>query len=161
VYILTSQELIESGTLELYCLGLSTKEEQRIVEQQVEGNELLENYILELEARIRAYFNNDFVEPPEGLREIIALRTGSDPTTKPKHTFSKKESKIGQAGGPYLEIEVDDTHIKVHKYWRPAFITVLILSKVFLIGGLYFYFKSNSLQEEVERLRTELLNSLR
>jgi hypothetical protein len=42
----------------------------------------------------------------------------------------------------------------VHKLWRPAFIAVFILSKIFLIAGLYFYFKSVSPQEELQKIKT-------
>ncbi|WP_353717698.1 hypothetical protein [Dyadobacter sp. 676] len=46
--------------------------------------------------------------------------------------------------------------MKVHKLWRPAFIAVFILSKIFLIAGLYFYFKSVAQQEELEKIKTEM-----
>ena len=52
-----------------------------------------------------------------------------------------------------MHVDVDETHIRVHKYWRPAFIAVFVLSKIFLILGLYYYFKASSLEKEMLRMQ--------
>jgi hypothetical protein len=56
----------------------------------------------------------------------------------------------------YLEVEYDNTHIKVHKFWRPAFIAVFVLSKIFLVLAVYFYFKAESLIKENAKLQQEV-----
>lgn len=46
-----------------------------------------------------------------------------------------------------------NVHIRVHKYWRYIFITVFILSKIFLILAIYYFIKYNAAIRETERLQ--------
>ena len=130
-------------------MGFTDREEQRQIREMVEGDDELEGYVADLEAGMRRYFDHDSVNPPEAAREIVQLRTGK----KEKHTY---QTPPASNHTQYLDVEVNDTHIKVHKFWRPAFIAVFILSKIFLIAGLYFYFKSASQAEELNKLKTQV-----
>ncbi|WP_031530436.1 hypothetical protein [Dyadobacter crusticola] len=145
-----TQEFIESGILEAHLLGLTNQEEQTKVRQMVESDQALEEYVVELEAGINQYFVRESVTPPEDVREVVKLRSTRD--KKARQEFSNAEKTDRQ----YLDVEVNDTHIKVHKFWRPAFIAVFILSKIFLIAGLYYYFKTVSQEEELERLKMQV-----
>lgn len=149
---MSKQEFIESGILESHLMGLANAEEQEQVAEMILADRELYEYVSELEEDIKQYFADGSVRPPEAVREIILLRSirekkgrDSNGTTEPIQT------------NEYLNVEVNDTHMKVHKLWRPAFIAVFILSKIFLIAGLYFYFKSLSQQEELEKIKTEML----
>ncbi|TLU99607.1 hypothetical protein FEN17_20790 [Dyadobacter luticola] len=130
-------------------MGFTNREEQEQVRQMMLVDRELETYVADLEADMRGYFAEDAVMPPAVVRELIELRSQRE--KKEKHQFDDKTSD-----SQYLNVEVNDTHIKVHKNWRPAFIAVFILSKIFLIAGLYFYFKSVSQQEELQRLKTQI-----
>ena len=66
-----------------------------------------------------------------------------------------RKSTTGDRDDQYVTVEVNDTHIQVHKYWRPAFIAVFVLSKIFLISGLYYYFKADSMERELNQLRQQ------
>ncbi|WP_439558819.1 hypothetical protein [Dyadobacter sp.] len=145
-----TQEFIESGILEAHLLGLTNQDEQTQVRQMVEADQMLEEYVVELEAGINQFFEKESVNPPEAIREVVRLRSTRD--KKARQEFSNAE----KADRQYLEVEVNDTHIKVHKFWRPAFIAVFILSKIFLIAGLYYYFKTVSQEEELERLKIQV-----
>jgi hypothetical protein len=148
---LNTQDFIQSGILESYALGLANKDEQAQVQQLAEGDHRISSQLMDVEDGIRRYFDNESVTPPSEVREIIQLRADK----KQKHTFDKT---VRNDSKQFLEVEVNDTHIKVHKFWRPAFIAVFILSKIFLIAGLYLYFKSASQQEELVRLKQEIQN---
>ena len=147
---------MESGVLESYLLGLSSRDEQEQVRQQIAGDQELSERLVDLEVRLKAYFTRNAVPPPPEIREILVLRNTETEITKPRHVFNRAKSEDTKSNNQYLDVEVNDTHIKVHKYWRPAFIAVFILSKIFLIAGLYYYFKSANLQEEIVRLKTEI-----
>jgi hypothetical protein len=149
---LKTQEFIESGILESHLLGFATNEEKEQVRQMMLKDRELADYVLGLESDIRRYFQDESVSPPTAVREIIELRSFRERKEKQEFKSTDKNSKT-----PYLDIEVSDTHIKVHKFWRPAFIAVFILSKLFLIAGLYYYFKSASQAEELQRLKTQQL----
>ena len=145
---MSKQEFIESGILESHLMGLANEEEQaQVAEMMLTDSEMAE-YVNDLEYDIKRYFAEGSVPPPEAVREIILLRS-----IREKKGRNSYEEPVDAK--QYLDVEVNDTHMKVHKLWRPAFIAVFILSKIFLIAGLYFYFKSVAQQEEIEKIKTE------
>jgi hypothetical protein len=152
---LEAKELIASGILEAHVLGLANKEEQDLVKRMVEDNQELADYLVDIETDMTRYFNGTAVLPPPGLREIVHLRS-RESQQKKRHVFNQKTAGDERSANKFLDIEVNDTHIKVHKYWRPAFIGVFILSKIFLITGLYYYFKTVNQDQQIEKLKTEI-----
>ncbi|MEA5427120.1 hypothetical protein [Arcicella lustrica] len=152
-----NQEYIQSGILESYLLGLVSEEEQKEVEQKILVDSEISEALQALEMNIANYYTKNAVPPPTVVRDAILLnaqKTELDKWTYQQHSSKQQTTQAEQA--KYLEVEVNDTHIKVHKYWRPAFIAVFILSKVFLIAALYLYFKADSLTKENERLKQEI-----
>jgi anti-sigma-K factor RskA len=149
---LKNQELIQSGVLESYVLGIASQEEQDYIAQMIDRNTELEAYVVSLEATIKEYFANGSITPPSEVRDVLTLRDAD--VKKTKHTYSQAKQEPAKVN--YLDVEVNETHIKVHKYWRPAFIAVFILSKIFLIAGLYFYFKTVNLEQKIEKNKTEV-----
>jgi hypothetical protein len=148
---LSKQEFIESGILESHLMGLASDEEQQLVAEMMLSDSEMSGYVNELEDDIKHYFTEGSVPPPEAVREIILLRSIRE--KKGRSSYDVGETADVKQ---YLDVEVNDTHMKVHKLWRPAFIAVFILSKIFLIAGLYFYFKSVAQQEEIEKIKTEM-----
>ena len=132
-------------------MGLANAEEREQVAEMMLADRELSEYVAGLEEDIKRYFAGGAVQPPDAVREIILLRSIREKKGRSNHD-NAEPAKPNQ----YLEVEVNDTHIKVHKFWRPAFIAVFILSKIFLIAGLYFYFKSVSQEKELEKIKTEI-----
>jgi len=151
---LENREFIESGYLESYVLGLATEVEKELVSQKLLADQNISSYLIDLETDIKKYFDGTSVVPPSEVREIIHLRNLKGDIQKEKHVFNRAPKNEEKKNNEYLDIEVNDTYIKVHKYWRPAFIAVFVLSKIFLIAGLYYYFKTTSLEQEILRLKT-------
>ncbi|WP_291042862.1 hypothetical protein [Dyadobacter sp. 50-39] len=148
---MSKQEFIESGILESHLMGLASEDEQQLVAEMMLSDVEMSMYVNDLEEDIKRYFAQGSVPPPEAVREIILLRS-----IREKKGRSSYHTEEKAAAKQYLDVEVNDTHMKVHKLWRPAFIAVFILSKIFLIAGLYFYFKSLAQQEEIEKIKTEM-----
>ena len=148
---MSKQEFIESGILESHLLGLANEDEQLVVAEMMLSDNEMSEYVNDLEQDIKRYFAQGSVPPPEAVREIILLRSIRE-KKGPSSNNAAEKADVKQ----YLDVEVNDTHMKVHKLWRPAFIAVFILSKIFLIAGLYFYFKSVAQQEEIEKIKTEM-----
>ncbi|MBD2757546.1 hypothetical protein [Spirosoma validum] len=148
---------LTSGILEAYLLGVIAEKEKDELERELATDPDLLAQLDELEANMEDYFIRNSVTPPPSVREKIELRLSETEiekwedvnTTEPNPKAKKSQS----TESPYVQVEIDDTHIRVHKLWRTAFIAVFILSKVFLILGLYYYFKSSSLEQEVDRLK--------
>lgn len=154
-----NNQLIESGILESYLLGLASESEQSDVKYYADADPELMHYIFDLDKDLQSFFLTNSVPPPPEIRDQLELRVGRNELQKngeSRDSGSKK--KVYTEEKPkedYLEIEVNDTHIRVHKLWRPAFFIVFLLSKVFLILALYYFFKTGSLEDELNRLRQQ------
>lgn len=143
---------IESGILETYVLGLASDVQQDEVERYAQISPEVSLALKDIEKIINQQFSASI--PPPNVRQRIEeneyhrlKKWGFNDQNHNKNT--KEESK-------YLEVEVNDTHIRVHKNWRPAFIAVFVLSKIFLATALYFYFKSDSLNKDNLKLQQEI-----
>lgn len=153
---MNTQDFIESGILESYLLGFASEEEQHAINQQLLASSAFSDYVGEFEQKAQRYFLKNAIPPPPAIRDVIQLRTDKTDIEKAgKHTYYDVP-KEKQFKDEYLNVEVNDTYIKVHKWWRPAFVAVFVLSKIFLIAGLYYYFKSVNQEKELEKLRTEI-----
>lgn len=155
------RELIESGILESYLLGLATESEQMEVMRRADEDTDVQDCLFGLDKDIQSFFLTNSVPPPPEIRNELELLVGKheiQKNGKSQHSGNKK--KVAADKDDYLEIEVNDTHIKVHKLWRPAFFIVFILSKIFLILALYYFFKASSLEEEIVRLKQQNIEIL-
>jgi hypothetical protein len=155
---LNTQAYIKSGILEAYLIGIASEEDVKEVEAMKVAYPEISMALSDLQTDIVEYFHTSAITPPPVLRN--ELRLDYPQTEIKKWDFSQQgtnfQEKNKDSKDRYVEVEFDNTHIKVHKYWRPAFIGVFILSKIFLVLALYFYFKSDSLQQENLRLKQEL-----
>lgn len=148
------QAYIESGILESYILGLVSDEQQKDVERYTQTYPEVSLALKDLENVINTHFSASV--PPPTIRQRVK-EFDHDSLKKwdfNEQSHSKKATQKEDI--KYLEVEVSDTHLRVHKYWRPAFIAVFILSKIFLAAALYFYFKSDSLNKENLKLQQEI-----
>lgn len=159
---MNTQAYIKSGILEAYLIGIASEEDVKEVETMKVAYPEISIALSDLQSDIIEHFQTSAITPPPVLRYNLILDTPQ--TEIKKWDFAQQgtnfQEKNSNSKDSYVEVEFDNTHIKVHKYWRPAFIGVFILSKIFLVLALYFYFKSDSLQQENLRLKQELKVSL-
>ena len=155
---MNTQAYIQSGILEAYIIGIASDEDVKEVEAMQATYPEISLALNNLQTDIIQYFHTSAITPPPTLRNDLLFEKPQNDIKKWDFTQQgtnfqgkKQDSKDG-----YVEVEFDNTHIKVHKYWRPAFIGVFVLSKIFLALALYYYFKSDSLQQENLRLKQEL-----
>lgn len=150
---------LKSGILEAYLLNLVTDSEKEEVERLLTTDDDVLAELTELEVDMEGYFLRNAVPPPPGVREAVELRIRETEVTKwkePSHSQPHQQATASQPAEPsYVHVEVNNTHIQVHKNWRTAFIAIFILSKVFLILGLYYYFKASSQEQEISRLKAQ------
>lgn len=148
---------LTSGVLESYLLGLVSSEEKEQLEHVLATDPDVLAELNELEVQMEQYFLENGVPPPPGVKMAIEQRINKPEIEKweqDTHTHTNQSQARTEAPKPnYIDVEVDNTHIRVHKHWKTAFIAIFILSKVFLILGLYYYFKSSSQQDEIQRLK--------
>lgn len=150
-----THQYIASGVLEAYLLGLASEEEEHEVQQMKVLYPEISSALNDLEVAIETFCLESAVPPPPGTWELIEARTTSREIKKRESVNHNQKTAEPQPEKPdYLEVAFSDTYIRVHKYWRIAFVAVFILSKIFLIAGLYYYFKADSQNQEIERLKT-------
>ena len=137
-----------------------SKEEKDELERVLTTDPDVLDELNELEIQMESYFLANAVPPPPGIRAAIEQRINKTEIQKresdPHSRFNQPTPEAEPTRPNYVNVEFSNTHIQVHKNWRTAFIAVFILSKVFLILGLYFYFKSNSQEQEITRLKANL-----
>ncbi len=108
----------------------------------------------EVEAGLETFLQNNAVPPPPNVSSAIWQRIGGTEILKhePRPYYAPPTPEPARSG--YVDVEVSDSYMRVHKNWRAAFITVFVLSKIFLIAGLYYYFKADSQTQEIDRLKS-------
>lgn len=137
-----------------------SKEEKQELERVLATDPDVLAELTELEIQMEDYFLVNAVPPPPGIKAAIEQRINKTDIQKrnpDEHSrFNQTIPEPEPAKPGYVNVEFSDTHIRVHKNWRTAFVAIFILSKIFLILGLYFYFKSNSQEQEIVRLKAGL-----
>ena len=150
---------LTSGILESYLSGLVSNEQKEELDRVLTTDLDVLAELNEIEVHIEQYLLDNGVPPPPGLTVAIEQRIGGTEIQKhetdSQSRFDSPTPEPQPSTSNYIDVEVNDTHIRVHKNWRTAFIAVFILSKVFLILGLYYYFKSGSQADEIIRLKTK------
>lgn len=155
------KQFIESGILEAYFTGSATAEEEQEVLSMKQAYpevqhefELLEQDMLKL-ADLMA------VPPPPGLWNRIennineiTVRTTQQPQPYREYHESHQQASPKQPG--YIEVDAQNTHMRVHKVWRWVFAAVFILGKIFLATAIYFYLENRQAQENIKELKQQL-----
>lgn len=146
---------LTDSLLKPYLAGRATEAEKAELERLLTEDPDILADIQDVEVDLELYLQQQAVPPPPNMGSTIWQRLNKDELTKwqPESRTNTPPPTPEPPKSPYIDVEVSDTHIRVHKNWRAAFIAVFILSKIFLILGLYYYFKSNSQEQEIERLK--------
>ncbi|CCH02622.1 hypothetical protein FAES_4623 [Fibrella aestuarina BUZ 2] len=143
------------GLLEAYLLGVLSEAEREEARQLFATDPDVMAQLDELELAMEAHFLESAVPPPPSVGLALQERLFGSELKKwePETTQAPPPPEPEPSRSPYIDVEVSDTYLRVHKYWRAAFIAVFVLSKIFLVFGLYQYFKANSLEQEILRLK--------
>ena len=150
-------QYLTDGLLESYTLGTLSPDNRRDAAQLIATDPDLAPDLEELEVEMEQYLMRQAVPPPPGVKTALQQRLVGADIQKWEETYEPHTQKIPRPEpnrSPYVDVEVSDTHLRVHKNWRTALILIFVLSKVFLAFGFYQYFKANSLEQEIERLKT-------
>jgi len=150
---------LTSGVLESYLLGLVSNGEKEEMDRVLSTDPDVLAELNALEIQMELYFLDNAVPPPPGIKTAVEQRINGTAIQKQRSDdqsrFSQPTPEPQPSKPSYIDAEVSDTHIRVHKNWRTALIAIFILSKVFLILGLYYYVKSSGQEQEIIRLKTD------
>lgn len=148
-------QYLTDGLLESHVLGALSGQDRAQAETLIATDPDLALQLEELELGMEQYFTQNAVPPPPAIKAALQERLFGAEVQKwqePHESFTKETPQPEPNRSAYIDVEVSDTHMRVHKNWRAAFIAVFILGKIFLAFGLYQYFKANSLEQEIQRL---------
>lgn len=147
--------------LEAYVTGSATQEEEREIlyftQKYPEVKQALEQLELDMElmAAVMA------IPPPPGAWDkidsaiddiILREQTAPNPfKERQEQSFRPKED-----APRYIDADIQDSHMRVHKAWKWVFAAVFILGKIFLATAIYFYLENRQAQQQIQELKTEV-----
>ena len=158
------QQYINSGILEAYVTGSASEQEVKELLYMKANYPEVNIALNELENDMELIAQQMAITPPartwdkisEDIDEII-LRQKSDPDQfreredNNHHNFTKPDN-----GPHYIEVETENSYMKVHKAWKWVFAAVFVLGKIFLAFAIYFYLENRQAKLQLNDLKTEL-----
>jgi len=150
---LNIEQYITSGIIESYVMGLASPEEAAQLERLLPFYSELQSAISDFSFQLELYAIQHEEPPPPGVFEKIRDRVRELPAVRdPTYRSNERTSK---RAGEYIHVRESSTHIRVHKYWRIAFICIFILAKLLLAGFLFFYISFRRSQQDLQSLRDQ------
>lgn len=149
---------IDSGILQNYALGLTSPAEVATLEKLLPLYPDLQDALWDWEMKLEQYAIQHQTPPPEGTWELIADRIRELPATRPAYGQNGHSNgqETKEKEEEYLSVKHHSSTIRVHKYWRPAFIIIFILSKIFLALSIYYYLQYKHTQKDIQSLQQQL-----
>jgi hypothetical protein len=155
------QEYIESGILEMYVLGAATDAESEELLYYKEQYPEVKTALSELELDMERVAKQMAIMPPPGtwdkiedqINELATIRE-IEPFKFRQYSDNKRADDNSRNG--FIDIESENTHIRIHKTWKLVFAAVFVLSKIFLGCAIYFYLENRQAQQQIQELKTEL-----
>jgi len=130
-------------------LGLASPDEASQLERLLPFYPELQAAVSDFGFQVELYAIQNEAPPPSGSFSKIEDRLRELPAVV-RHTGKGSNDK---KGNEYIPVRESSTHIRVHKYWRIAFIVVFILSKLLLIGFIYFLIQYRHAERDLRTIQ--------
>jgi hypothetical protein len=113
----------------------------------------LKEALSEFEYQLELFAIDNEVPPPPGSREKIEARLQETPAVRrPVHQERRYKRK---ASGDFIRVEATSDQIKVHKYWRIAFIAIFVLSKILLALSIYYFVEYRHAEKQINQMEQQ------
>lgn len=153
---LNIQQYIASGIIESYVLGLASPEEASQLERLLPFYPELQAALSDFGFQLELFAIQHEEPPPPGLFQKIQDRVRDLPVVRDDpNGHENRRGNDGRSADEYLHVRDTSTHIRVHKYWRIAFIVIFILSKLLLIAFIYYFIQYRHSEREMQSLRDQ------
>jgi hypothetical protein len=146
------QEFIKSGIIEAYVFGLASAEEKEIVETYMPLYPELRHAMNNFETKLEEFSMNAGVPPPDELEGRIRDRLRQLPAVRRTYKQNKGSGQKDTPKDDFLPVKTTSPFIQVHKFWRVAFFTVFVISKILLVLFIYFLIKYQNARTELRVL---------
>ena len=146
--MLNIEEYISEGIVESYVLGIADERERHELERLLPLYPELQSAVQAFEADLERCALENAAHPPVKVWNAVQRRIQTERSRK---GGNHNGNGTGETFIPIVSESSD--HIRVHKFWRIAFITVFILSKIFLFLAIYYYFMYKEATKERDKLQ--------
>ncbi|XZF15703.1 hypothetical protein ACTHGU_06170 [Chitinophagaceae bacterium MMS25-I14] len=143
-------EYKKSGIVEAYVMGVATEQERAAFDTLVAAHPELAEALYEAQVLAERLASRNAVAVPSHVWKSIEYRIG-DPAVRTVY------DRFARNGGEQVTlVGVSNTQIRVHKYWRAAFIAIFVLSKIFLILAIFYYLSYRQSAKQLEKLEQQV-----
>jgi hypothetical protein len=153
---LNIQQYITSGIIETYVMGLASPEEAGQLERLLPFYPELQSALSDFGFQLELFAIQHEEPPPPGLFQKIADRIRELPAVRDPEETNGRHVK---QDGDYIHVKENSTHIRVHKYWRIAFIVIFILSKLLLAAFIYYFIQFRHSEREMQSIRDQQMKT--
>jgi anti-sigma-K factor RskA len=154
---LNIQQYISSGIIETYVMGLASVEEASQLERLLPFYPELQAAISDFGFQLELFAIQHEEPPPPGLFQKIQDKVRELPAVRePQRSDGRR---TGDKDPGYIHVKENSTHIRVHKYWRIAFIAIFILSKLLLAAFIYYFIQFRHTEREMESLKNQQIKA--
>lgn len=158
------QEYIESGILEAYVLGSASEAETRELLYLKGRYPQIQQALTELEQDMESMAERMAVPPPpmlwnriEDEIEELVKRPQTGPVQFRHGNNGHGNGHAGADGhNQFIEVEAQNSYMRVHKAWKWILITIFVLGKIFLGFAIYFYLENRQAQQQIQELKSEM-----
>lgn len=152
--MLNVEQYISGGIVESYVLGIADEQEKREMERLLLLHPELRTAVRVFEADLERHTLENAIHPPEKVWNALQRRIQKERS----YTNGRHNGNSHSHGETFIPIVSESTdQIRVHKFWRPAFIIVLVLFKIFFFLAVYYYFMYKEAAKERDRLQQHTL----
>jgi hypothetical protein len=152
------QSYIQSGIVEAYVLGLVTPVEKQEFEQLLPLHPDLREALNAFEGQVEKLAEDHAIPPPDETRQRFEDFLKGLPVKR----RSYQEDAPPTNGNGHQKVnyitahEVSSSHIKVHKYWRPAVLALFVVSKIILALLIYYMIKYYDASSQLQQLQHQV-----
>ena len=147
---LNIQQYISSGIIESYVMGVAPPEEASQLERLLPFYPELQSAISDFGFQLELFAIQHEEPPPPGLFDRISDRLRELPAVREPEPTNDRRNPVEDG---YIPVKENSTHIRVHKYWRIAFIVIFILSKLLLAAFIYYFIQFRRSEQEIQSMR--------
>lgn len=150
------QQYIASGIIETYVMGLASAEETSQLERLLPFYPELQAALSDFGFQLELFAIQHEEPPPPGIFQKIQDKVRELPVLRDPERSGRR------AGGKdpgYIHVKESSTHIRVHKYWRIAFIAIFILSKLLLAAFIYYFIQFRHSEHEMQSLKDQQIKT--
>ena len=154
------KEIINSGILETYVMGIATEQEIEQVLYYKKQYPEFRAALTAVEVDLERLAVSNSIEPPAGTLEKIEDQINElqlrDKALRKPIDAEQPKYQTQEPRNAYIEVESVSNHMKIHKAWRLVFAAVFVLGKIFLGFAIYYYLENSQVQLQINELKQEI-----